>query len=223
MNSLIEQVTRIREKSREFGNTLGKELSGKTVQNDPRTGCFAMIFDKAAMGLDVLIHFREQWSKPGQYDPEAVQLLKKQSWERCIEFTKLLFVGTVSVIEYCAKESIKLYPNSPVTTQIDLMIRRKIARKRRPIYYLSDVIRESNRCGLIPQSAKDKWDRIIWLRNIMVHNNGVADSDDVYVIDGLSVTLEKGKMLQGKIDCFTNLTESSVENYNSWITALVNS
>lgn len=218
MKELIDQIIRIRGKCEQYGKELEKELASKAVPNDPRYACFAMIFNRSTLNWELLSYYYRVWRQSHKFNSKSeLERLRKENGERCMELTKSLFVDSMSSIEYCAKESIKLYSTSSITNEIN-----KISLTRpRHTYYLSDVIRESMKCELISQQEKEKWDRIIILRNLVVHNNGIADKDDIYVIDGLTVTLKKGTMIQGKLDVFTNLVESSVESYNLWVKNLV--
>lgn len=59
------------------------------------------------------------------------------------------------------------------------------------------------------------------MRNLVVHNNAIADKDEAYTIGDLNVTLIRGKMTRGKLDFFVNLVEHSIESYNTWINNLV--
>lgn len=213
MQVLIDNVIRIRAKCQQYGKELETNLGPKLVPNDPRCGCFAMIFNKSTLTLELLNYYSQIWKQTFGGAKEAIEQARKENAERCVELTKLLFIGSMSSIEFSAKESIKLHPKSAVAQAIiNLAATHRI--------YLSHVVRESSNKGLITKQEKDKWDHLIWVRNLMVHNNGIADTDDVYIIDAVTLNLEKGKMVQGKLGTFTNLVDSSVELYNSWIKSL---
>ena len=213
VQKLINQLYIMRKKCQQYGNELEASLGKNIVPNDPRYGCFAMIFNKSTLSLELLDFYSRVWKRPFVGSKNDVKKLKQENGQRCIDQTKMLFIGATSSIEFCAKESVKLHPKSTVGQAII-----KLAAKRR--IYLSDVVRISSNQKLFSKQEKYKWDRLIWLRNILVHNNGIADTDDVYVIDAVKVNLKNGAMIQGNLDIFTNLVESSVELYNSWINSL---
>ena len=210
MQELIRQLIAIRDTCQQYGKALESRLGENIIANDPRCGCFAMIFNFSTLNLELIDHYVGFWGRPFMGSEEDAERLREENRQRCIEQTKMLFSGSMSSIEFCAKESIKLHPQSAFGQSIVLL-----ARKKR--IYLSDVIKESSNKGLISKQEEDKWDRLIWLRNLLVHNNGVADKDDTYVIDSVTVNLKNGTMIQGNLEIFSSLVESSVELYNSWI------
>ncbi len=143
----------------------------------------------------------------------AVEQLRNENGERCIEQTKMLFIGVLSSIEFCAKQSVKLLSTTPLGKVMGV----KGAKKR---VYLNDIIQESHKLGIVSTAEKYKWERLIWIRNSVVHNNGIAEADDEYTIDGVTLTLTNGQMVTGKLDTFTNLTRSSLELYREWVNKL---
>ena len=74
-----------------------------------------MIFNKTTLTLELLTYYNQFWNQTFVGTPEAIERAKKENGERCIELTKAFFVGAISSIEFCTKESIKLHPSSNVT------------------------------------------------------------------------------------------------------------
>jgi hypothetical protein len=209
---LINKVILIRETSKKYGDTLEQYLGKNNVSNDPRWGCFAMIFNHSTLTLELMDHYVGFWYRPFKGSKEEADRLIEENRQRCIEQTKMLFIAVMSSIEFCGKESIKLSPLSKVSKALTAQTGR---------IYLSNIIKESFKNGIINQEEKDKWDRLIWMRNLMVHNNGVADTDDTYLIDEVRIDLRNGVMIQGKLDIFASLAASAMELYNIWINSFL--
>ena len=84
------------------------------------------------------------------------------------------------------------------------------------------IMKTSKDLGLISDNDYDEWDGIIYLRNCLVHNNGVADKDSTLKIGTISVNCKKDKMnkhikaifliLLLIVSCSPNKTESSSTN-----------
>lgn len=55
------------------------------------------------------------------------------------------------------------------------------------------------------------------MRNIIVHNNGIADKNVKYKINDLEIVFEENKMTKGKLDTFVKLTNIAVDLYYSWV------
>jgi len=211
MEILIKKLHGIMEKCRLYGDKLEKELVNDHIAHDPRHSCFAMVFNNSTITLELLSYYYEIWGKMHGDNVEEIERAKKENAERCIESTKWLFIGSMSSMEFCVKESIKLYPKSSIVKEL----------QRKKYIYLSDIVRKSSEEGLISKKAEEDWIHIIELRNLVVHNNGIADKDDSYSIGSLCITLMNGKMAKGKLDFFIDLVEFSIENYNSLINNLV--
>jgi hypothetical protein len=219
LQELINQLWKIRKRCQDYGNALEAKLGVNT--DDLRCACFAMIFNKCTLTIELLDFYKGIWAKRQfvvkkenfEQDKMTIEQARKENGERCIEQTKMFFIAVLSCIEFCAKESIKHYPNSNLCQTITQLA----ARKR---IYLIDLIRESSNEGLISAQDKYKWERLIWLRNLFVHNNGIADNNDVYTIDAVTINLTNGMMIQGDLCIFANLVNSLVELYNVWINTL---
>jgi hypothetical protein len=222
MQELIDQLWRIRLRSKEYGTALENKLN--TNNHDARCACFPMIFNKCTMTIELLVFYQRLWGNPyvvndliinanAKEAQAIIEQSKQDNWDRCMEQTKMFFVGVISSMEYCAKQSVKLCSSTSIGQSMD-----KIEHKKR--IYLNDIIKESNKLGMISAEEKYKWECLIRLRNSAVHNNCVVEEDDTYTIDSVTVTLKKGEMMQANLDIFTNLTESALGLYNDWINKL---
>ena len=127
-----------------------------------------------------------------------------------MEITKWSFTHALSSLEYSAKKIIKnIYRNEFQDLKNRLQSGKRV--------YLSGIMEKSKDSGLITKDDYDRWEGIIYLRNCLVHNNGVADKDKTFTIRTINIKCENGKMIQGKLDTFYNLTDVSVDLYNDWL------
>jgi len=202
METLIRQVIDIRKKCHRYGDN---------VDSIHARGCFASMFNFATLTLELLSHYYDQWKGIRIVKTkEDLKRARDENAERCKEITKMQFVLAISSIEYRAKETIKLYPKKPLA---------KWFGKQKRVY-LSGIMDESKRIGLIDNKERELWDCILTVRNSVVHNNAIADRHRKYQIDAITVSFVKGKMLRGKLDFFVKLTDKAVDLYYSWIRQL---
>lgn len=212
MERLIKEVWNLRQKCERYGDDIDSILRNP-LPSDPRRGCFAMIYNGTTLTLELLHYYHKQWKDLVVATEEDLRLSREENAQRCILISKMQFISSVSSIEYCVKETINLYPKHPLATWCRKQRKRRI--------YLGGTINESKLIGLIDDKEYESWRCILGVRNALVHNNGIADYDRTYQIDGMTVSFVKGKMLRGKLDFFVKLTEKATDLYYSWIVKLV--
>jgi len=215
MKRLITEVWNLRQKCAQYENDVNSILQNP-IPSDPRSGCLGMIYNTATLTLEMLSYYYEQWKGPHIVSSEEdLRRSREENAQRCVEITKMQFISSVSSIEYCVKETISLYPKHPLAKWCN----NQQQRKRR--IYLGGIITESKRMGLVDNKEYDSWGCILKVRNAVVHNNGIADHDKTYQIDGATVTFIKGKMLRGKLDFCVRLTDKAADLYYSWVVKLI--
>lgn len=209
MEKLIKGVFRLRDKCQQYQEDLDS-----ITQKSPR--CFSMIFNKATVVVELLSHYFELWKNPAAHGirVEDIEETREENAERCKEITKWLFVDSLSAMEYCMKETMNLYPNLSLAKWC-----RKQQQRRR--VYLSGIVAESERIGIINNTDYKFWNCIVDVRNSVVHNNAIADKDKTCQVDGTIVSFVKGKMLRGKLDFFVKLTDKAIDIYYSWIRSTI--
>jgi hypothetical protein len=145
----------------------------------------------------------EKYSDRGRFE------LEFQS--RVLETLRQQFISTMSAIEFCAKEAVKMSSPSPLATAI--------AKARR--VYLSLIVEESSRFNLLSEKDRGVWMSLIGIRNMLVHNNGFADIATTYKVAGETMILVPGKMTE--IDTFMSLPKFAKEvvfKYDKWLKSL---
>jgi hypothetical protein len=212
---VLQNVAKLREKSRQYGNEISQLLGILPDVPDPRSGCFGMVFNHLTLTLELLSHYYSIWSNPSvEISTEERERIKKQNAERCVMALRWLFIASLSSIEYSAKVSVASYgEDSPAKNLIKM--------ERGQYVYLSDIMRNSKGCNLIDDDQYDDWHNLIFLRNCIVHNNAVSDSDRIFDIAGTRVAASAGGMIQGKLDFFAIVTGVAIDRYFAWVKALI--
>jgi hypothetical protein len=128
-------------------------------------------------------------------------------------FCKWLFFESLLSIEYSTKQSVATYgKGSPAAD---------LAKTKGKYVYLSNIMRNSHQLNLIDDNEYNDWQNLIFLRNHLVHKNGVSDCNRVFDIGATRIEASTGQMMQGKLDLFAILTEVSIERYFTWVKALI--
>ncbi len=214
MKQIIGTVAKLREKCRHYGDEISQLLGIPRDASDPRSGCFPMVFNHSTFTLEVLSYYQSIWTIPRVIsNPVERDRLRKQNAERCNKALKWLFIGSLSSMEYSAKASVASYSeDSPA---------KNLTKVKGRYVYLSDIMYNSKKLGLIDNGECEDWQNLIFLRNCIVHNNAISDRDKTFDIAGTSVEANVGKMLQGKLDFFAIVTEVAIERYFTWVKALI--
>jgi len=211
----MDQIERVRTDCRMFGEAMRDLLSRKRVEEDPRYGCFWMMYNKATVALETLNYFQRTWESIDMAtSEERLNQLKLENTERCIEIARSLFIGCMSAIEFCAKENIKLYPDSRLARRLDEL------RSRRRYIFLRGIMQESLSLGILTEKQEAEWTGMIILRNLAVHNNAVSDMDADIEVGEMSFLLRKGDMIVGGLSTYADLTLRAVTSYHNWICKL---
>jgi len=217
---VLENVAKIREKSRQYGDEISQLLGISPDVSDPRSGCFGMVFNHLTLTLELLSYYYSVWSNlsvkvsPVGMSTEEKGRLKEENAERCMIVLKWLFIASLSSIEYSAKISVASYGEGSPAKSLTKV-------KKGQHLYLSDIMRNSKDFGLIDDDEYDDWQNLIFLRNCIVHNNAVSESDKIFDIAGTRVAASAGEMIQGKLDFFALVTGAAIDRYFAWVKALI--
>ncbi|RLE53678.1 MAG: hypothetical protein DRJ26_03065 [Candidatus Methanomethylicota archaeon] len=88
------------------------------------------------------------------------------------------------------------------------------------LIYLKDIVEKLKRRGCISDKVYSNWARLIRIRNLVVHNNTVADRDEVLHIGDMEICLREGQALRGGLDYFVKLVDYAVDSYRYTLEAL---
>ncbi|CAI8773694.1 hypothetical protein EMIT0P43_170098 [Pseudomonas jessenii] len=134
---------------------------------------------------------------------------KKENAQRIVNICKASFISSMSVTEYCAKETTGKFLNH-LTAKIKTNI------------HLSHIIAESFNANIITEESKTLWKSLNDLRNCLVHNNGISEKNRSYVIDDtMTINMIKGRMISSTLCLFPATIKALVHNYNDWACAIL--
>lgn len=213
MEKLIKQVWETRNICKEYHEKLDKVLEIKNGKIDFRTGCFGMIFNQATLTLELLGYYYKIWRRPNislyLTEEKKKQQIVKENSERCMEISKMLFISSMSSIEFSIKNSILLYPRSRL---YKFYIKQQ---KRKKFISLGNILNESKYFMDIKEYKL--WEFLRVVRNSTVHNNSISDRSMKIKINGRKFEIKKDKMMQGKLDHYIFLTKEAIDRYYNWI------
>ena len=215
MEELISLLKRIREKLEKYGEWL--ETAGLEMPNS-----FNMIFNATTLILEVLHYYYQIWGIPRTLPSDEIERLKKENAERVIEITKWAFVHTLSIIEYSTKEIIKKMSDEKLSSYPAIRkVKDKLQAGKK--VYLSTIIKEFKEGQLISDEEYDVWRGLIETRNIIVHNNAIAEETKSFkMFNEFRISFVKGKMLKDKLDFFIKLLDVAIDQHHQWIRSVIN-
>jgi hypothetical protein len=168
-----------------------------------------MCFNHATQAVELLSHYDAAWAKAQTTAAGSIEEARAQNGERVVMLGKSLFVFALSSMEFSAKAAAKGHPKL-----LKLDFSKHI--------YLSTVMSKSLGAGLIDKAAKDQWDHVIWLRNVIIHNNGVSEQpSSITLSNGLKLDQLAGQMMQGNLLTFPRATRWAIGAYFSWCDAFL--
>ena len=175
-------------------------------ENDFRSMCFWNIYNRAVMTKEIVTFYTKAWENmdvPIDLGPEIT--------ERIVTVTRDMFVDTVSSIEKASKDCVNAYKLS------GLKERSMVGKS---YLYLRTIISSSVDMGYTTESQGQEWDDILLMRNLVTHNNSVADRSKVFEVEGLKISMRPNRMMKGPSNTFVVLTDRVTELFKEWLTAI---
>ena len=175
-------------------------------ENDFRSMCFWNIYNRAVMTKEIVTFYTKAWENmdvPIDLGPEIT--------ERIVTVTRDMFVDTVSSIERASKDCVNAYKLS------GLKERSMVGKS---YLYLRTIISSSVDMGYTTESQGQEWDDILLMRNLVTHNNSVADRSKVFEVEGLKISMRPNRMMKGPSNTFVVLTDRVTELFKEWLTTI---
>ena len=204
MISVSEDLDRFLAKVKGYAEYVDNEIADR--ENDFRSMCFWNIYNRAVMTKEIVMFYTRTWEKidvPIDLGPEIT--------ERIVTVTKDLFVDTVSSIEKASKDCVNAYKLS------GLRDRSMIGKS---YLYLRNIISSSVELGYTTEDDGREWDNILLMRNLVTHNNSVADRSMVFEVNGLRISMRPNRMMKGPSNTFVVLTDRVTDLFNEWLTTV---
>ena len=175
-------------------------------ENDFRSMCFWNIYNRAVMTKEIVTFYTKAWENmdvPIDLGPEIT--------ERIVTVTRDMFVDTVSSIEKASKDCVNAYKLS------GLKERSMVGKS---YLYLRTIISSSVDMGYTTESQGQEWDDILLMRNLVTHNNSVADRSKVFEVEGLKISMRPNRLMKGPSNTFVVLTDRVAELFKEWLTTI---
>ena len=86
--------------------------------------------------------------------------------------------------------------------------------------YLRNIISSSVELGYTTEDDGKEWDNILLMRNLVTHNNSVADRSMVFEVNGLRISMRPNRMMKGPSNTFVVLTDRVTDLFNEWLTTV---
>jgi hypothetical protein len=201
MKEILDLTIQLRQKSNDYGKEVAESLR-IDVHKQP-AGVFPMIFNKHTVLLELLSHYFDAWKKATTTKCSSIEEARKENAERVILIQKLIFIQSMSAIEYCCKNYVKTNP-------------KKISQIKSRIY-LRRIMEESKNRGIVSDLEFTLWEGAIELRNSLVHNNGISEKTAEYNFPKCKLKIYKDKMIQGNLKLFPNITDWLLDATKYWL------
>ncbi len=171
-------------------------------QNDFRSMCFYNIYNRGVLTSEI-VTLLERSVRPFLEEGD-----ESQEMERVMIVTRGLFTDTMSSIEKAAKDCIPAYWMNEI---------KDLALKNNSYLYLRYIIYASAEKGLVSQEQLSRWDAVLLMRNLVMHNNSEADRSAVFEVDDLKISMRPNRMMKGPPTTFIRLSEIAVELFYEWL------
>ena len=203
MKDVLKDYWDLRNKAHGHGDNITKFFH--IQPHEIPANVFAMAFNDITMALELIDHYYNIWGAPTTKISTSVEETKKQNAERVIAIQKMVFIGIMSSLEFCAKQIIKQSFHN-------------LGRFKGRIY-LKQIMEKSKDHSVISDSDFRLWEGVINFRNTLVHNNGIGEIDAVYTYPKCELKMSDGKMTQGNLRLFPSLTDWVLDSIKHWLSA----
>lgn len=202
MDEIIGLSLRMRKQCEEYAESLASQFA--VSQNTPPISAFNMAHNEATITAELLNYYKSIWVKSRKANLEEICQMREENGQRVMAATNRTFISSLSAIEYVAKLALQSKPDLlPVDWD-----------KR---VYLSLIVGKSKTAGWIDNEMKKNLDDLIFVRNCLVHNNGVSDEDrDLFRPYCERLEAKEGQMIQCDLKLPLEYTCYACEAFKTW-------
>ena len=202
--TIHEELIRLMASCKDDAEYMNSNIS--RTEGDPRGTCFWYMYNRIKITEEIISVYDKRWS------PEIISRLDDSSiseiHDRIVTVTRGMFVDIVSAIEKGTKDCLKMYPTSGI---------KESTLKKGNHLYLRNIMLSSCEIGVITKDELDRWDEILLIRNLAVHENSVSDRTMVLSISDIEISMRAGRMMKGPLDTYVVLTEVALSLFNDWL------
>ncbi len=201
MTNLLALVEQACVRSAKLNDELAQAFS--IAPGEPPISSFNMVNQYTVVTLELLSFYNRTWSKLSASAVSDPDETKQENVERVRIITKAAFILSLSAFEFAAKQTLMKRPGKipPIEGRV----------------YLRKIIERSIAAGILPQADSEPWEGSIEVRNVLVHNNGIASRTATYKIPGgPTIMLTEGTMTQGNLKFFPEVLLWCIEGFGRW-------
>lgn len=183
--ALLDELVRVAAACHKLATSLSEEFG--LADSMAPIGAVNIIKNRLIACAEVIDGFYAKWASPAYAaavtttDTPIEKTHADNKARVAIQLCDLI-VGAMSAIEFQARQTLVLYPG--ILT---------LDPESRP--YWKAFIGRSHAVGMIDAARMSEWEGLLEIRNMIVHNNGVADKDlTIALANGFSVGLRKGSL-----------------------------
>lgn len=205
--TVAEDLIRLVAECKEYADAVEKEIA--EPGNDLRKMCFWNIHNRVKITEEIMVMYERVWGSSSF--PDVDEKISEELVERIVTITKDLYVDVVSIVEKTMKDSLRFYSKSGL---------KEAALRKTSHLYMRNILFCAMESGLIDQDRFREWDELLVLRNLAAHNNSIADRQDRFEIEGITVSMRPGRMMKGPINVFVVLTGRLIVLFYEWLSLL---
>lgn len=202
--TIHEELIRLMASCKDDAEYMNSNIS--RTEGDPRGTCFWYMYNRIKITEEIISVYDKRWS------PDIISRLDDSSiseiHDRIVTVTRGMFVDIVSAIEKGTKDCLKMYPTSGI---------KESTLKKGNHLYLRNIMLSSCEIGVITKDELDRWDEMLLIRNLAVHENSVSDRTMVLSISDIEISMRAGRMMKGPLDTYVVLTEVALSLFNDWL------
>lgn len=201
MEELLQQFDKLRVNVKDIGFITAKEIGVK--EGEPPTNAFAMIHNGLRLGQELINAYYWIWKQTTKINSPTIDHARKENGERIIMIENMVFIHIMSSVEFCLKQYVVDNPQ-------------KIGRLKDKAH-LIEIVKRSKSEGVLTESEFLRWEGVIKLRNVIVHNNGISDIKATYEYPKCKLEFLENKMIQCNLKLYPHLIDWLTHLYCSWI------
>jgi hypothetical protein len=225
----MDEIYKMVQDIRSMCDKYSDEFANQFGEDDPRTRCFAAIFNSSTMTTEVISYYRVIWSKKRHgLSEERIEQERLDNSHRCVEITKQLYISVMSALEFYIRSAIAMneehilrdcidrkeklveyfddiYDDLPEGCKTSLRPFRKLLIDTPPFDSFRRIIDKSESRGLLKEDMADFWRFAIEVRNSTVHNDMIAWKTIEINVDGRNFKMQEKQHVYDKIDYYLYL------------------
>lgn len=202
MEKVLKSYWELRSKAKQNGDEIATIFN--VQPHELPANVFAMAFNDITLSIELLDHYYKIWGDLTTKTSTTIEETRKQNAERVVAIQKMVFIGIMSSIEFCAKQLVVQ------SSKLGVFGGR---------IYLRNILKRSKENRIVTDSDYLLWEGVIDFRNTLVHNNGIAEADKSYIYPQCKLEMYQGKMTKGSLTLFPSLTDWILDAMKEWLIA----